>query len=241
MTGETNNQSTGVTPTTNETTTPPAGGSETVTDQKTNDTGGIIDSLGTKPAAESADGANKKPEDKPTGAPEKYEAWKVPEGYELDAKLVEQASPIFKELGLTQEQSQKLVDFYATNALADSKRSMDAWLETRRDWVKTMKSDETLGKLKGPDGNFGPDSKLVKTVNMAMDGLQNPQLVADFKAALNLTGAGDNPAVVRVLYALASQVSEGTEYAKGNPTKPASGRPSPGAAMYPNLKPASET
>lgn len=182
--------------------------------------------------------------EKPLGAPEKYESWKVPDGYELDSALVEEASPIFKELGLTQDQTQKLVDIYGKHALATSKEAMDSWMETRGEWRDSMKSDPVLGKLVGKDGNFGPDSPLIRTVNQALDGLQNPKLVSDFKAAMDLTGAGDNPAFVQVFHALASRLTEGTTYAAGNPVKASvdpktgqlrEGRPSAGGAIYPNL------
>lgn len=44
--------------------------------------------------------------------PDKYEI-KAPEGMELDAQMVEQFTPIFKELGLSQEKAQKLADAYS--------------------------------------------------------------------------------------------------------------------------------
>src|SRR5262249_32010915 len=92
-----------------------------------------------------------------------------------------------------------------------------------------------LGKLVGSNGNFGPDSELVRTVNQALDGLQNPKLVSDFKDAMELTGAGDNPAFVKVLYALASKVTEGTTYPTGGVPTAAQKRPSAAAAVFPNL------
>jgi hypothetical protein len=228
--------STGETSTTLETTTTEAVGSVTATGQ-TND--GLAAALGdgtSKPAGDASPADPPKPTDKPpSGAPEKYEAWTVPEGYELDAGLVEEASPIFRELGLTQEQSQRLVDFYAKHALKSSEEAIAAWSKTRTDWRTEMKSDAELGKLTGRDGNFGPDSPLVSTIDRALVGLQNPKLVSDFKDAMNLTGAGDNPAFVRVLHALAKQVTEGTDYPTGGPAKGNSSRPSAGAAMYPHL------
>jgi hypothetical protein len=173
-----------------------------------------------------------------SGAPEKYADWKLPDGYELDAGVAAEAEPIFRELGLPQDAAQKLVDFYAKHALASSKENLDAWMDTRQEWRDSMKSDPVLGKLVGKDGNFGPDSPLISTINRALEGLQNPKLVADFKAAMNLTGAGDNPAFVAVFHALASKLTEGTSYARGEPTKTNSSRPTAGAALYPNLPPA---
>ena len=71
--------------------------------------GEIIDRSTTPPANESA------PESKPesSGAPESYTDFSVPEGHTLDAAAIESATPIFRELGLTQDQAQKLVSFYS--------------------------------------------------------------------------------------------------------------------------------
>jgi hypothetical protein len=171
----------------------------------------------------------------PVGAPEAYSPWKLQEGYELDTGVSEAGSKIFKELNLTQDQAQKLVDFYSEHAIKSSKETLDAWTATRKEWRDGIAADPQLSKLTGSNGNFGPDSALVVTVNRALDGLQNPKLVSDFKDAMELTGAGDNPAFVKVLYALASKVTEGTTYAKGEPSKAANARPTPGAALYPNL------
>jgi hypothetical protein len=232
--------STDATLTTIATTTPPDGGSATATAQTTNDTT-LSSAIGDGTGATKAEAGDKtgdpasKPEDKPAGAPEKYEAWKVPEGKQLDAGLVEEASPIFKELNLSQDQAQKLVDFYAKHQGNAYEANAKAFKEMTTSWRDSMKTDADLSKLVGKDGNFGPDSKLVNTVNRALDGLQNPKLVADFKDAMNLTGAGDNPAFAKILYALAEQVTEGTSYAVGGPTKAATARPTAAAAIYPNL------
>src|SRR5258708_4608855 len=48
----------------------------------------------------------------PTGAPETYADFKVPDGYTLDADVAKEATTIFKALNLGQDQAQQLVDFY---------------------------------------------------------------------------------------------------------------------------------
>jgi hypothetical protein len=148
--------------------------------------------------------------------------------------------PVFKELGLSQEQAQKLIDVYAKQSVKDAeginKNASKWWNDQQQTWRDSMKDDPELGKLVDAQGNFGPTSKIVETVGRALDGLQNPKLVSDFKAAMDLTGAGNNPAFVKVFYALASKVTEGTTYAAGGkPVAPAQQRPTAGAAMYPNL------
>lgn len=177
---------------------------------------------------------------KPSGPPEKYETWKLPDGYELDAGVSEEAAPLFKELGLSQDQAQKLVDLYSKHAIKSAEEHNAAgtkwWNDRQQAWRDELRNDPQVGKLVGSNGNFGPDSPLVQTVNRALDGLQNPKLAADFKEAMDSTGAGNNPAFVKVLYALASKVTEGTDYVVGGVPKGNSARPSPAAAMYPNLQ-----
>lgn len=146
-----------------------------------------------------------------------------------------EVTPVFKELGLTQEQGQKLMDLYAKNGLKTAEANMAAWQKTRADWRTELKTDPEIGKLTDRTGNFSASSPLVQTINDALNGLQNPKLVTDFKAAMDLTGAGDNPAFVKVLHALAKQVTEGTTHVTGGPTN-ANRRPaSAGAALFPNL------
>jgi len=247
-----NNSSTDVTQTTNGTGTPPGDGPGTGTNPKdsTNDTSiaAALTAAGdaAKPAP-SAEGDQPKPGEtppkdapKPSGAPEKYEAWKVPEGYELDTGLSEEVNPIFKELGLTQEQAQKLVDFYSKHSIKSAedmqKAGNEAFWALRREWRDSLLKDPETGKLTGKDGKHGPDSPLISTISKALDGLQNPKLVTDFKAAMELTGAGDNPAFVKVLHALAKQVTEGDSYAGGGKPLDQSKRPtSAAAAIFPHL------
>lgn len=217
-----NPQSTDTTSTTNETTTALGDGLAKATDPTT------------PPAPTPTEPP--KPEAPKPAAPETYADWKVPDGYELDKAVAAEAAPIFKKLGLTQEQGQELVDLYAKHSIKSSEDAVKTWQDTRKEWRDSLRKDEQIGKLVGSNGNFGPESQLVRTVNQALDGLQNPKLVADFKDAMELTGAGDNPAFVKVLYALASKVTEGTTYVRGEPVAPNRGRPSPGAAMYPNLQ-----
>ena len=49
------------------------------------------------------------------GAPETYADFTVPEGSTVSKEVIgESATPLFRELGLSQDQAQKLVDFYST-------------------------------------------------------------------------------------------------------------------------------
>lgn len=204
-----------------------------MTDPKTTEPKGL--DLGT-PGAPNADPKPEVKAEPAPKAPETYSDWKLPDGYTLDPEAAAEVGPLFKELNLSQDQAQKLIDTYAKHSIKSSEDAMNAWLDKRKEWRDGLKTDEVLGKLVGKDGNHGPDSPLSITINKALDGLGNPKLVADFKDTMDMTGAGDAPAFVRVLYALASKLTEGTTHVAGNPTgRDNQGRPTPGGALYPHL------
>lgn len=160
-------------------------------------------------------------------APEKYEAFKAPEGYELDQAALDKATPLFKELGLNQEQAQKAIDLYSTLHTENEKAISDHWKTTQDNWVKEIREDKEIGhKL--------PEVKA--TVSKALD-LLGPELKKPFQEAMDLTGAGNNPAFVRGLFKLASMLTEGKHIPSGNPSKFANGETAQKgpSALYPNL------
>lgn len=172
----------------------------------------------------------KKEEAKP-GAPEKYEAWKLPEGYEFSEEVATEVGAMFKEIGLTQEQGQKLVDYYAKSTLEAAEAPVNLWLDKQEEWQNEIKNDPKIG------------SKLpvVKaSIAKMVDGLGDTKLADSFREAMDYTGAGNNPAFVRLMYALAQKYGEGTHVSgekpgpdgQKSPTKP--GGPGAGA-LYPNL------
>lgn len=164
------------------------------------------------------------------GPPEKYEAFKVPEGFELDEAAHKEASEMFRGMNLTQGDAQKLVDFYSKNTLEAVNAPYDAWRKTQEEWVKQVKADPVIG----PRLN-----EVTTTISRAIDTLGDAKLAADFRAAMDYTGAGNNPAFIRAFYKLAQMVTEGGHVAGRGPSA-AGQQPNrtarPGArAMYPNL------
>lgn len=168
------------------------------------------------------------------GVPDKYE-FKPPEGRELDTKLIESATPVFKELGLTQAQAQGLFDLHNklnADASAQLEQTMTAM---RTEWRDKITADPALGDGKG---NLNDAAK--KDISTAMAAVGDAKAVADFKAALDLTGAGDHPAIASALRSLGRLLGEGTAV-KGGGASPA-GQKAPGSgpktaaqAIYGNL------
>lgn len=173
-----------------------------------------------------------KPADAPQGAPEKYEAFKAPDGYELDAKAIEQASPIFKELGLNQSQAQQLVDLYIKQTTAATEAPFKLYAEMRKAW-----EDEVRGEF-GKD--IEPGGKVLTTIARVIDTLP-PKVASGFREAMDITGAGSHPAFIKAFYAFAQALGEGQPVKGNGPsvlgqkdnTKAAP--PSAAKAMYPNL------
>lgn len=104
----------------------------------------ILDEHVEEAPAEPAKPDDKPADDKPV-VPETYEAFAVPEGMTLDAAAVEAAAPIFKELGLGQEQAQKIVDIYAGLSAKAEEANAQALREHNANLIKAVKEDPTLG------------------------------------------------------------------------------------------------
>jgi hypothetical protein len=174
---------------------------------------------------------DKKP-DAPAGAPEKYTDFKLPEGIKLEGDQLTAATTLFKESGLSQDAAQKMVDFHVAQLKATAEAPLAAYQAQREAWQTAAKADPEIG----------PKLAAVKeTLGRAYDSLGDPALVAEFKAAMDLTGVGDNPAFIKAFYRFAQRVTEGKHVAGGGPSPHgqrapgASAVPTPAQALYPNL------
>lgn len=164
------------------------------------------------------------------GAPEAYATWNVPEGFQLDETVSKEIGGIFKGMNLSQEQGQRLVDFYTAKTAESANQPYQVWQETQEQWVKEVKADREIGhKL----------NEVKTTISRAIDGLNDPKLAASFREAMDFTGAGNNPAFIKAFYKLAQMVTEGGHVAGSGPSAAGQRRagevPSAAQAMYPNL------
>lgn len=187
-----------------------------------------------------AEGGSKQPDPKapdPKAVPETY-TFTAPENYTIDPKLLETVTPIFKELGLTNEQGQKLVDIQIQRELANAKAPQDAYAATRADWQSKVKADPEISAY-AKDGKTGTDAVKIdigKAINTLPTDLQ-----ASFREAMDITGAGDHPAFVKAMWKFAQAIGEGKPVSGAGPSPagqvaPGARPPSAAQAMYPNLK-----
>lgn len=186
------------------------------------------------PAPTSTPKSEAKPE-----VPETYTDFTAPEGYTIDPKTLEAATPIFKDLGLSQDQAQKLVDFHTQQMIAAAKAPASEYEATRTTWRAQVDSDPDI-KSAVMDGKAGLDAVKIG-ISKTLAALGDPALTADFKTAMDLTGAGDHPAFIKAMWKLASFVTEGSHVAGAKPsphgqTPPGQDtRPSAAKSLYPNL------
>src|SRR6266436_4471453 len=171
-----------------------------------------------------------KPETAP-GAPDKYTDFTLPEGVKLEGETLKSAQDLFKALNLPQDGAQRLVDFHLGQIRAATEASSKAYEDMRADWQAKSKADAEIGPHM---------AKIKENVGRLYDAIGDAKLVGEFKSIMDLTGAGDNPAFIKVLNKLSSFVTEGRHVTGTQPSKfgqqaPGTNeRPSTAHALYPN-------
>jgi hypothetical protein len=143
-----------------------------------------------------APAADKPAEPKPQ-VPEKYE-FKYPEGYQVDEAALGEYSTAFKELGLTNEQAQRLVDMDAKRSSSSTEASVAAHKQQVESWVGELKNDPEFGGAKF-EANVG-------IANKALAAFGSPELTQFFKD----TGLGNHPQLVKAFHKIGSQLGEGS-------------------------------
>lgn len=172
------------------------------------------------------------------GPPETYADFTLPENYTLDPKAVEAVTPLFKELGLTQEQAQKLISFQAERDIAAAKGPATEYENLRKDWKAKIEADpDVRGAVM--DGKTGVEAVKIG-ISKTLAAIGDPVLTQEFKAAMDLTGAGDNPAFIKAMWKLSAFVTEGKHVSGTGPSPHGqrapntSERPTAARALYPN-------
>ncbi|EMB0751324.1 peptidase [Providencia rettgeri] len=127
-------------------------------------------------------------------APEKYE-FTASEGQELDKEAIAAFEPVARELGLSNEQAQKIVDVYGSTIMPQLvKQQADEWQKQVTGWAETVNADkEGLGSTES-----------IGNAQKALDQFGSPEL----KSYLVETGLGNHPELVRVFSKIGKAMSE---------------------------------
>ena len=128
--------------------------------------------------------------------PDTYADFALPEGMTLDETALAEANPMFKELGLNQEQAQKVIDLYAQQVQAGSQKQVDDFNQLMDDWLTASKND----------GEFGGDKfdENIKVAQNAIAKYGTPEL----KQLLEDHGVGNHPEVVRFMVRVGQTLKE---------------------------------
>ncbi|MEP8736163.1 peptidase [Enterobacter hormaechei] len=134
-------------------------------------------------------------EQKQEGAPEKYE-FTAGEGVELDTEALKDFEPVARDLNLTNEQAQKLVDAYPKILAGVQQRQAEAWQKQTEGWAETVKADKEIG-----------GDKLTANLSAAQSALDQFG-TPDLKEYLNATGLGNHPELVKTFVKIGKAMSE---------------------------------
>lgn len=139
------------------------------------------------------DKGEKKGEGDVKGAPETYE-FQAPEGVALDEELLGEFTGIAKELNLSQEDAQRVVDLgpKVMQKFADHQAQVVA--DAQATWIAEAKADKEIG---GDDG----EKKLAVSLE-ALEAFGTPKL----KTLLVDSGLGNHPEVIRVFYRIGKAI-----------------------------------
>ncbi|MGM8447314.1 peptidase [Enterobacter bugandensis] len=146
---------------------------------------------GEKPADKPAEEKDQKQE----GAPEKYE-FTAGEGVELDTEALKDFEPVARDLNLTNEQAQKLVDAYPKILAGVQQRQAEAWQAQTEQWAADVKADKEIGGDKLTAN--------LSAAQRALDLFGTPEL----KEYLNTTGLGNHPDLVKTFVKIGKAMSE---------------------------------
>lgn len=171
-------------------------------------------------------------EAKPEGAPEKYEDFKLPDGLKLEPTALAEATKVFKDLNLSQAGAQSLVDFHAAQLKAAVDGPFKAVVDLKSTWENELR--DTYGK------DIEAGGKLNVQIGRFIDSMP-AKIGTEFRAAMDATLAGSNPAFVAAMKWVSDQLAEGSSVVGKGPSPlgqkdPKAPPPSVAQAMYPHLK-----
>jgi len=171
------------------------------------------------PAADDATDGEKARGEKTDTPPDTYADFTMPEGVTVDSALLTEAAPVFKDLGLTQDQAQKLVDFQAKQVQASSANQVEAFNQMMSDWQEQSRNDKEFGGDKFDES--------ISVARSAVDKFGTPEL----SKLLEEHGVGNHPEVIRFMVKVGTLTKEDVPGGSTAATSPAQDRLQ---LLYPN-------
>ena len=144
------------------------------------------------------------------GAPDSYEDFTLPEGVEVDKSAMSEATAVFKDAGLSQENAQKLVDLNVKMQQSAAEQSEQQFKTMLNDWVDETKADSEVGGDKFEAS--------VADARKAISAFGNDA----FREIISSSGLGNHVEMVRVFAKIGKLVSEDGTVKGQASTEPAS-------------------
>ena len=149
-------------------------------------------------------------EEKADGAPESYEEFKAPEGVALDASAMSAFGEVAKELNLSQEKAQSVIDKMGPIL---AQRQMEQIKEVTAQWREKSANDPEIGGV-NLEKNLVHAARIRDKFAYNADG----KMDADIAELMN-SPAGNHPGLLKLLIRTGKAFGEGG-FPKGQPTKP---------------------
>ncbi len=192
----------------------------------------LADAKAGEAAPETKDASEAKPEGEDGKKPEKAEekpAFKVedyklklPEGIDADSPLISAFVEGAAAEGISPEQAQKLAERVAPLIAQAGLKPYEAWKNLQEQWQAEVQNDPDIGGAKL--------ESTVAGIAKVIDRFGGPDGGVAARLALETTGAGNNPALIRFLANISKAVNESTPVKAGNPP----GKKSAAEIFYPN-------
>lgn len=152
--------------------------------------------------------------------PDSYE-FEMPEGMTLDQGLADAVTPVFKELGLNQEQATKLTGAYAQVKQQEAKQAQADFDKQLDQWAGEIKNDKEIG-----GEAFDANAAIARK---AVDQFGSPEM----KELLDSTGFGNNPHIFRFMLKVGKLLNEDQPGSGERAQEPVSRE----QALYPDMSP----
>lgn len=151
-----------------------------------------------EPKTEEAE-SEEEAEEAPEGAPETYEDFKAPEGYTLDSNIAEEFKGVAKDLNLSQDKAQEVVDRMGK---VIAQRQIEQVKAISEKWKAESQSDPEIGGSKHQEAmsNVG---RVIRAFAMDAEGKCDPD-IAEFMAL----PSGNHKGLLKLLARTGRAISE---------------------------------
>jgi hypothetical protein len=153
----------------------------------------------------------------PEGAPESYE-FKAPDGKTYAPEVVAEFSQVARELNMTQDAAQKMIEKMAPVIQAQQLNQLQG---IQAQWLEASKTDKEFGGEKLQEN--------LSVAKKALDSFGSPEL----RTLLNESGLGNHPDVIRFMVKAGRAISE-DKFVGGAKRAPSSHPKDLAASLYPN-------